>query len=81
MTAEETTFFERNRSCCGWETIPVCGAEADLKGSVMGKRADNPEKKESVRKFVASEGCVLKTGRKRCMYFMEREMMAWNKKE
>lgn len=53
MTAEETTFFERNRSCRGWETIPVCGAEADLKGSVMGRRADNPEKKESVRKFVA----------------------------
>ena len=40
-----------------------------------------PSLVDSVRKFVASEGCVLKAGRKRCMYFMEREMMAWNKKE
>lgn len=30
----------------------VCGAEADSKGSVMGRRTDNPEKKESMRNFV-----------------------------
>ena len=46
-------------------------------------KADNvpPPLVDSVRKFVASEGCVLKTEKKRCMYFMEREMTAWNKKE